>query len=53
MRLRVVPRYCLGSCIIFAKDFIEHEREEDGEHYTDLQINGIANFVMLSTSVEA
>jgi len=51
VRLRVVPRYCLGSCIIFAKDFIEHEREEDG--YTDLQINGIANFVMLSTSVEA
>ena len=24
--------YSLGRCIIFAKDFIEHERKQDSEH---------------------
>jgi len=43
--------YGLGRCIVFAKDFIEHERKQDSEHNADLQINGIADFVMLSTGI--
>jgi hypothetical protein len=46
------PIYGLGSCVIFAKDFIEHERKQHGEHNTNLQINGIANFVVLSTGIK-
>src|SRR5262245_14873165 len=45
--------YSLGRCIIFAKDFIEHERKEDSEHNADLQINGITNFMMLSAANRA
>jgi len=43
----------LGRCIIFAKDFIEHECKEDSEHNSDLQVNGIANFMMLSAGIHA
>jgi hypothetical protein len=45
--------YSLGSCIIFAKDSIEHERKQDSEHNADLQINGITDFVMLSAGIHA
>jgi hypothetical protein len=42
----------LGRRVIFASDFVEHECKKYGKHNADLQINGIAHFMLFSADIE-
>jgi hypothetical protein len=42
----------LSRLVMFAPDFVEHERKKYRKHHPDLQVNGIADFMMSSTDVK-
>jgi hypothetical protein len=42
----------LSRRVIFAPDFVEHECEKDGKHHADLQVNGIADFMLSSADIK-
>jgi hypothetical protein len=42
----------LSRLVMFASDFVEHERKKYRKHHPDLQVNGIADFMMSSTDVK-
>src|ERR1700683_3257990 len=44
--------YRLGRYVVFAPDFAEYACEQDRKHDADLQVNGIADFVMLPPDFE-
>jgi hypothetical protein len=41
----------LSRPVIFAPDSVEHERKKYRKHHSDLQVNGIADFMKSSTDV--
>ena len=52
MQRAALAIYGLSSHVVFAPDFAEYECEQDREYDANLQVNGVADFVMLFTNID-